>query len=637
MKPVILCGRLFAPDIISERCRVTGRRESDMEARKQKWLYRLVLLVPILLMWVAALLLSRQLLETAVFEADEKAQERLTLYQETILGELDKFRYLPYIIARDARADAALSEPGRRQTANLFLQDLTSASGAAALYIMNISGTTVAASNWDQERNFLGENYSFRPYFQQALRRGTGEYFAIGSTTGEPGFFFARAMPVDGDPQGVAAVKVDMRPLEKSWADGGEAVFVSDRHGIVFLSSHSDWLYRTLSPLSETVRQQISGSRQYGEQTLLPLSIERENGDPWSVLGGREYRHEQADVGFGGWKLHFLTPASEIASGTWIVWSIAGVGSLLYLVLLQYLRGRALGRASAQLRLESAALRELNERLVDEIDERKRVERELRRTEGDLARAGKLAAVGQMSAAVAHELNQPLTAMRMFIAGARVFLGKNDQKSVEDNLGEIDQLQMRMAAITRELKRFSRPVDDRLEVTSLSSCIDASLKLNASLIAEKDVTVERNRLDRDILLETLPLRLEQVLVNLLRNGIEACGERADPTLRISASVENTMVSIGIEDNGSGIEDDVRDKIFDPFVSTKLENGGLGLGLSISYRLIKDLGGDIQVSESVMGGARFDVRLPVGNIDEEKPDDEQSRVLPAGRKVPEPVQ
>ncbi len=608
-----------------------------MKEQKQKWLRRLLLLVPILVMWAAAFLLSRQLLETAVFEADEKAHERLTLYEETILGELDKFRYLPYIIARDARADAALTEAGRRQTANLFLQDLTSASGAAALYIMDVSGTTVSASNWDQPRNFLGENYSFRPYFQQALQHGTGDYFAIGSTTGEPGFFFARAMPVEGAPLGVAAVKVDMRPLEKSWADGGEAVFVTDQHGIVFLSSHGDWRYRTIAPLSDAVRQQISGSRQYGEQALLPLSIETEPGEPWSMLGGTEYRHAHTDFGFDGWRLHFLTPASDIASGTWIVWSIAGVGSLLYLVLLQYLSGRALGRTSAQLRLESAALRELNERLVDEIDERRRVERELRRTEGDLARAGKLAAVGQMSAAVAHELNQPLTAMRMFIAGARVFLDKNDQKSVEDNLGEIDHLQMRMAAITRELKRFSRPVDDRLEVTSLSGCIDASLKLNAGLIAEKNVTVERNMPDRDILLETLPLRLEQVLVNLLRNGIEACGERVDPTLLISASVENDAVSIGVEDNGSGIEDDVRDKIFDPFVSTKLENGGLGLGLSISYRLIKDLGGDIQVSESVLGGARFDVCLPVGNVDGGETASPENRSFSSVRNVPEPVE
>ncbi|MEP3279064.1 MAG: ATP-binding protein [Stappiaceae bacterium] len=597
-----------------------------MEEREHTWSRWLLLLVPILVLWVAAILLSRQMLETAVFEADERARERLTLYRETMLGELDKFRYLPYIIARDGRAEAALEEAARRDTANVFLQDLTTASGASALYIMDVSGTTVAASNWEQPRNFLGENYSFRPYFQEAVLRGAGEYFAIGSTTGEPGFFFARAMPVTGEPEGVAAVKVDMTPLEKSWVDGGEAVFVTDENGIVFLSSHSAWRYHTLAPLSAAVRKTISSSRQYGDQALTPLPLDTQGEELWSVLGGTRYRHAQAEVGLNGWILHYLTPASDITGSTWIVWSAAGVGSLLYLVLLQYLRGRALDRASAQLRLESRTLRELNERLVDEVEERSRVERELRRTQGDLARAGKLAAVGQMSAAVAHELNQPLAAMRMFIAGARVFLGKNDQVSVEDNLGEIDQLQLRMAAITRELKQFSRPVDDRLEVTSLGKCIDASLKLNAGLIAEKNVTIERDIPAQDIFLETLPLRLEQVLVNLLNNGIEACGEGCDPLMRISATVKEGTVAISIEDNGTGIQDNVRDKIFDPFVSTKLENGGLGLGLSISYRLIKDLGGDIRVSEGTLGGARFDVQLPVGNID----------VNPGGKLAPSQV-
>ncbi|MCR9061614.1 MAG: ATP-binding protein, partial [Rhodobacteraceae bacterium] len=278
-------------------------------------------------------------------------------------------------------------------------------------------------------------------------------------------------------------------------------------------------------------------------------------------------------------------------------------------VILLVLRGRRLRKTSVQLRQESADLKELNTRLVGEIQERRRIERELLEAQRGLARSNRLAAVGEMSAAVVHELSQPLSALRMFVAGTRKFLDKGDTGTAVENLKEIDGIQLRMANLTQELKRFARPGESRIEKIDLRESIRTAEKIVRPRFEETGVFLKMELPDTALETETAPLRVEQILVNLLRNGADAAAAEGEGQVRLIAQLIDNEIRLEISDNGPGIPEDLRERIFDPFFSTKTSSGGMGLGLAISMRLAEDLGGSLSVRTETPKGAVFELTLP----------------------------
>ncbi len=571
-----------------------------------RWIY---LALPPLALVAAAFVLVQLFLELDRESVDRKAGERLTLYRQTILGEYQKYQYLPYMIARDPRATAALGLGQPLESANRFLQEMAENSGVELLYVMNAEGTTLAASNWQDRLSLVGRNYGFRPYFKSALKGEEGQFFAIGATSDEPGLFLARPTPVSGKPLGVAVAKVDMRPLEDAWAEGGETVFASDANGVIFLSSKPEWRYRSLTVLPEAVRRMIENTRQYAGQSLEPVSEQPVGSSERITIDGRTYRHNAADVGLLGWTLHFLVPVEEARKSVLPIWAATISLCLAYAVVLLVLRGRRLRKASVKLRRESAELKELNTRLVEEIQERRRVERELLEAQRGLARSNRLAAVGEMSAAVVHELSQPLAALRMFVAGTRKFLEKGDTGTAAENLDEIESLQLRMASLTQELKRFARPGESRIERIDLRESVRTAEKLVRPRFEETGVSLRLDLPDEPLEVETAPLRIEQILVNLLRNGADAAAAEESGEVRLRGDVAEDQVRITISDNGPGIPEDLRERIFDPFFSTKTSSGGMGLGLAISMRLAEDLGGGLSVRANAPKGALFELTMP----------------------------
>ncbi len=571
---------------------------------------RLVLLaLPPLLLIAVALFLVQLFLELDKDNIDRTAAERLTLYRQTIMGEYQKYRYLPYMIARDPRATSVLGLGQPVFSANRFLEEMAENTGADLLYVMNESGTTLAASNWRDELSLVGRNYGFRPYFKSAMGGEEGRFFAIGATLGEPGLFLARPTPVIGEPLGVAVVKVDMGPLEDAWAEGGEIVFATDENGVIFLSSRAEWRYRAFGELSLDIRQTIDTTRQYASEPLRPLAQEGEQSVNVLTIDGRSFRHNTAQVGLLGWTLHFLVPVEEARKSVLPIWAAALTLILAYAVVVLVLLGRRQRRTSARLRQESADLKQLNMRLVDEIKERRRVELELLEAQEGLARSSRLAAVGEMSAAVVHELSQPLAALRMFVAGTRKFLDKGDMQTASENLTEIDSLQMRMASLTQELKRFARPGESRIETIDLRESIRTAEKIVRPRFDETGVDLVLDLPDYVLDAKTAPLRIEQILVNLLRNGADAAAASDDGRVRLEANVEEGEIVLRISDNGPGIPEDLRLRIFDPFFSTKANSGGMGLGLAISIRLAEDLGGNLTARANAPAGALFEFRLP----------------------------
>jgi two-component system C4-dicarboxylate transport sensor histidine kinase DctB len=589
-------------------CPAGGGNEKNAQygAMSKRWFY---LALPPLLLVAAAFLLVQLFMEMDEDSVDRKAAERLTLYRQTILGEYQKYRYLPYMIARDPRATSALGLGQPSESANRFLQEMAENSGAELLYVMNTEGTTLAASNWQDEFSLVGRNYGFRPYFTSAIQGEEGRFFAIGATSHEPGLFLARPTPVSGKPVGVAVVKVDMGPLEEAWAEGGETVFASDANGVIFLSSQPDWRYRTLTVLPEEVRQMIEATRQYAGRELSPISDKRDEAKQQLVIGGKDYRHNSAQVGLLGWTLHFLVPVEETRKSVLPIWAATITLCLVYAVIVLVLRGWRLRKASVLLRQESASLKELNTRLVEEIQERRRVEKELLEAQRGLARSSRLAAVGEMSAAVVHELSQPLAALRMFVAGTRKFLEKGDTETASENLNEIDFLQMRMASLTQELKRFARPGESRIEKIDLTESVRTAEKIVRPRFEETGCSLKLDLPADPLEAETAPLRIEQILVNLLRNGADASAGEEAGEVRLRAERQGAELVVEISDNGPGVPEDLKERIFDPFFSTKTSSGGMGLGLAISMRLAEDLGGSLSVRSNMPKGAVFELRLP----------------------------
>jgi C4-dicarboxylate-specific signal transduction histidine kinase len=299
----------------------------------------------------------------ALDELRQAAAPRLNLYASSLKGALEKHAALPFVLSRDKDIIALLLAPDDtdlKDTVTLKLDETNEIAGSAALFIMNLSGYAVASS----DRRFVDKNYGFRPYFQDALAGRQGRFFAVGATTGLPGYFLSRAIKQDEILLGVAVVKIDLEPLQQTWGRSGENVLVTDRHTIVALSSRPDWRYRSLEPLSPGVLEELKNTKQYGGKELRPLDIpEEENGpggtrilalreEPQSEV--RSYLAQSLDLDGFGWRLHIysdLTPVdNRVRSAVVIAVFTVVILILLYLFVRQrWLSGLAKQEARRQL------------------------------------------------------------------------------------------------------------------------------------------------------------------------------------------------------------------------------------------------------------------------------------------------
>jgi C4-dicarboxylate-specific signal transduction histidine kinase len=553
--------------------------------------------------------------------------ERVSLYEATIRQTIDRFSYLPLILSNDPRVTALLQSTDDQvhvSSANTLLQQAGDKSGAAALYVMDASGLTVAASNWNQPLTFVGNNYSFRPYFTGAMQHGTGQFYGVGVTTGEPGFFISARVGPAERPLGVATVKISLAALEKEWQAANEAVLLADDNGVVFLSSRRGWVYRPLLPLSPGALEHATATHQYGaaDLTRRPLMA------TGSVLGdGRVMVHDDNGIpkphavgqkrlaGFG-WTiavLHDFDAAARMAG------QAAALAGLAFCVV--FLAGVVLAQRRATVRAKLRAHDELerrvrertselvlaNERLASEVEQRISAEAHLRQTQDELIQAGKLAALGHMSAALSHEINQPLTALRTYISSTARLAGQGNIEAVQGNIGRMEQLISRMADITSHLKRFARVEAGPAGTAQIGAVLDNALALIAPRIEAEDVTVHREG-EADLAVQGSENRLEQVFVNLIGNALDAVAAagRREVVIRVSRALSG--VAVEVEDSGHGVPVEHHGLIFAPYFTTKEVGSGLGLGLSISHTIVTSFGGTLTVRPAPSGGALFTVHL-----------------------------
>ncbi|MES2665469.1 MAG: ATP-binding protein [Pseudomonadota bacterium] len=560
-------------------------------------------------------------------EGRSRADATLALTIQALDGHLRRFEAVPDLLADQetiARLVAQPDDRSQRAAMDRWLKAKNASLEASDIYIMTPDGVTIAASNYDRPDSFVGQNFSYRPYFTAALAGEKGRFYAIGTTSGVRGYYFTAPVRDDeGTVRGVVAVKIGLDLIESEWRTQEARIMVTDPEGIVFLSTDPGWLYKSLLPLSADRMARTAASRRYADVTVAALPHQRTDG-VMSVQGSdglREYVVAEALMPRAGWTVHVLLDTRYLRAQARL--AVAAVLLLLgaavaLAVLMRQRRLRLAERIALQEQAKAELERRVAARTADlarvnvlieaEVAERRAAEAELRRTQADLVQAGKLAALGQMSAALSHEINQPLAAARNYADSAAILIDRGEAARAKENVGQILSLIDRMAAIARHLRNVARKPDAPLKDIALAAAVDEALVVAASRLEGMTVVVA---LPDDLpLVRAGPVRLQQVLVNLLSNAADAVQDAADRRIELSAKVAGARVLLQVRDHGPGVAPAIADRIFDPFFTTKRVGSGLGLGLSISYNIMKDFGGDLRVANAPGGGAVFTVDLAV---------------------------
>lgn len=574
-------------------------------------------------------------------ELQRGAQRRLHFLATDLASALDRVDNLPIVLASHPELRELLqhpADPARRQAVNERLAQLARDTHVAALYLIDRRGDTLAASNWNTPQSFVGQNYAFRPYFDDALRSGSGRFYAVGATTHEPGYFLARAIR-DGDRTlGVAVVKISLDDVEANWQASGEWLMLADARGVVFLASRSDWKFHTLQPLRASDLAIIRAARQYDDAPLTPLRVRPQRrpwlraDSAWSLVAPKGpvlWVSAERAIDRTGWTLLSLADARPIADDARGRAAAVAFAYAFVIVVALYARlrrrrdeerrhaRRELERANTALeqRIDerTAVLREANDELARKIDELARTQATLRAAQDELVQAGKLAVLGQMAASITHEINQPLTALRALNDNAGLLLDRGDVAAARANIARVDALTQKVAAIVAQLKGFARKDELREMPVLLAPVIDAACGLLASDALRAGVRWQVAPLPPDLQVLGQAVRIEQVLVNLLRNAIDASGETHADTVELTVShladdAGPGRVMIAVSDRGPGIAADVMPRLFEPFFTTKSAGQGLGLGLAISASIANALGGSLSAANREGGGAVFTLTL-----------------------------
>ncbi|WPC05484.1 ATP-binding protein [Pseudomonas benzenivorans] len=540
--------------------------------------------------------------------------QTLDLYVANLLGTLRRYEVLPPILSKlptlrqllQERDDARL-----RDQANRLLGGLQQQTGADVIYLMAPDGQTLAASNWDRHDSFVERNFSYRPYFREAMEGRHGRFFGLGTTSRKRGYFFAAPVREGRRILGVLVVKVDLDHTETLWGDRPEQLLVTDSYGVVILTSQADWRFHATRELDNAERAVIADTQPYRIQSPPPLQLD-------DAAWLRQGRHLE-DI---GWTANILTPRSLLDRPVRAAVTIGGAALLVLILLLgllmqrrrHYLERIALD-ARARQQLEQRVLERtqdlelLNSRLKQEVLEREQAQQELVRAQDELVQAGKLSALGTMSASISHELNQPLAAIRSYADNAGVLLDHQRSEDARGNLRQISELTERMASIIAHLRAFARRDRHAPESVALQPAIDDALALLAKRRQAMQVELIRDLPDATLWVQAGETRLRQVLGNLLANALDALGEKAPPRrIWLSAQHAGAHVELQLRDNGPGFSAEALQRAREPFFTTKTSAQGLGLGLAICETLMRALGGELLLANHPAGGALLTLRL-----------------------------
>lgn len=565
------------------------------------WLV-LAILFSLAASWAAGLVATRR----ADAALAREAQVSASLFEAVLRNALERYRALPMVLASDGAVADALASPdgAARRQLDARLAMLARQTSAAAIYVIGADGRTIAASNAGTPLSFVGREFTYRAYFAEAMARGRGEQFALGTTTNQPGLYLSARVERGGRPLGVVVTKIDFSAVERQWRRSSTPVFVTGRDGIVLITSVEAWRFRP--------------------EPMLRLAANPDNPVHLkAAVPGRpagDYVRVRVPTAMNGWTLNLLKPAGPAVAAATTAAStltlLACTGLILAGWWWQRRRTRdaraAAARAAAQAELEASVaartseLRDANQRLTAEIEERRRAEAALLLLHLELEQANRLTTLGQIAAGVTHEINQPVAAIAAWAHNARALLARGSTAEVETALGTIHDLTDRIGRITGELRDFARKSDGPPTAVRLAEAIAGTRLLVRSREGRggAGMAIDSSGVPDDLAVLADRTRLEQVLVNLLQNALEAGAGRV--TVTAVAPGHGGTVFIRVTDDGPGIPPAIAASLFTPFQTSKTR--GLGLGLVISRDICCAMSGDL-VLESAAPGTGFLITLP----------------------------
>lgn len=544
--------------------------------------------------WVTNRLLTDRFTETT----RNRAELRLALYSGNLVSELRRNAIVPQLLARDPALIGALNSADFSQSSQRLISYVDEI-GAASLMLLDSDGRTVAAT----DRNRLGESHRNAPYFVDAVRSASTVFTAIQRDAGGFRFAYSRRVESQASTVGVIVVEVDMAKFERAWAGISDAVLVTNSEGTIILATEPRW--RGLTREEALKKQPPSGAIERAIQATTDWTAHSAD----AYLRGEAVMRIDGRIPFRGWTLTTFTTYASVREKVNAVLALEIMGFALLAALAFYALSKRTALRMTFFQRESRELRALNARLSREIAEREKVQKNLAVAEQSLAQSSKLAALGEMSAAVSHELNQPLAAMKTYLAGARLLLRRNRPEEAMSAFHRIDDLIERMGAITRQLKSYARKGQAAFSPVNMADALASSLSMMEPQLKSRRVRISKILPDEPVRIMGDRMRLEQVLVNLLRNALDATKSVDNPEVEIILASGETA-TLSVRDNGDGIED--LDALFEPFYTTKPPGDGVGLGLAISSGIVAELGGRLTARNGATGGAVFEIQLPVLN-------------------------
>ncbi len=575
-------------------------------------------------------------LNSAFAQIDRQASDQLHLIGSTFEVAVGRYRYLPTVLAQARQIGSLFEGPGNPATvdaANRYLENLNRTAGSAALFGLDLNGVARASSNWNSPTSFVGLNYQTRPYFRDALARGAGRFYAVGRTTGEPGYFLSVPILIAEREVGVAVVKIDLRPLARDWTTASEPVAIADEAGILILSAVPEWQYRPVDEIDSARINRLTVDHDYPAARLASgalldrtgpeasgtlITLRQPAPDTGSLSGSRERILFSRALEPHGWTLLYFAPLDEARRSARTSAMIAALSGLLLMALgllwRQRLRNLVQERDAKQqlevlVRQRTAELTAANTHLAAEIAEHRQAEVELRRARDDLIQADKLAAIGQALAGLAHEINQPLAALRTYLASTGQFLRTGNAQVAQGNLSIMRDVIDHLAGLTGRLKTLARRGGDGRRPIQFAASVGRVLELLRYRINDLGIELSAE-LDQEVQVLGDEARLDQVVLNLINNAIEAVEVGTDKRTLVRLASDGTEAILTVEDSGPGVLPEHANRLFEPFFTTKQVGQGLGLGLATVHRIVTDHGGSVACGRAALGGAVFTVRLPL---------------------------
>jgi two-component system C4-dicarboxylate transport sensor histidine kinase DctB len=566
------------------------------------WRVRVALLVLTILAVVTVAVTNNLLTDRFTENTRNRAELRLALYGGNLLSELRRNAIVPQLLARDAALIGALNSDDFSQSTQRLISFVDEI-GAASLMLLDKDGRAVAAT----DRNRLGSMHRQDPYFLNAIRASETVFTVLARETGGYSFTYSRRIDSQSGVAGVILVEVDLQKFERAWAGISDAVMVTDSVGTIILASEPRWrglsedIALRVDPPESAIQRAIQATADW---TAVPAD---------AYVQGEAVMRMDSRIPFRGWRITSFTTYDSVREKVNGFLALEIMGFAILMALAFYFLSRKTALRMALFQRESAELRALNARLRREIAERERVQETLAVAEQTLAQSQKLAALGEMSAAVSHELNQPLAAMKTYLAGAKLLLSRNRPEEALSSFQRIDDLIGRMGSITRQLKSYARKGGDQFQEVDMGDALSSALSMMEPQLKNRHVRISRSIPETPVMVMADRVRVEQVMINLLRNALDATQSVEQPEIDIILAAGETA-TLTVRDNGHGIDD--LDELFEPFYTTKKPGEGVGLGLAISSGIVSDLGGRLTARNAEGGGAVFEMQLPILTSDTE---------------------